>query len=147
MLNWYRSDFTTCDSDAYLVECWPIEADEADRLRCVMAVPMLETDVTGDCWPRVGLFFQGWNPLPTAASASGGGDLFDNLLHWAANIANGVPRSDGWSWKLKYLKPSIQKIGWGLFYYYNWAIDKVDISNKNEFKFYQDMYHLNKINL
>lgn len=28
-----------------------------------------------------GLFFQGWNPFPTAASANGGGDLLLNLLH------------------------------------------------------------------
>lgn len=48
----------------------------------------------GDCGPDddcCGLFFQGWNPFPTAASASGGGDLLDNLLHCAASIANGVP--------------------------------------------------------
>jgi hypothetical protein len=44
-----------------------------------------------------GLFFHGWNPLPTAASARGGGDLLDSLLHCAASIASGVPRSPGWS--------------------------------------------------
>ena len=46
-----------------------------------------------------GDFFQGWNPLPTAASASGGGDLVESLLHWAASIASGVPRNPGWSCK------------------------------------------------
>lgn len=44
---------------------------------------------------ELGLFFQGWKPLPTAASASGGGDLFDNLLHCAASMASGVPRRLG----------------------------------------------------
>ena len=44
-----------------------------------------------------GLFFHGWKPLPTAASASGGGDLLDSLLHCAASIASGVPRRPGWS--------------------------------------------------
>lgn len=44
-----------------------------------------------------GDFFQGWNPLPTAASASGGGDLLESLLHCAASIANGVPRRLGCS--------------------------------------------------
>lgn len=44
---------------------------------------------------ELGLFFQGWKPLPTAASASGGGDLFDSLLHWAASMASGVPRRLG----------------------------------------------------
>lgn len=47
--------------------------------------------------PPDGLFFHGWKPLPTAASASGGGDLLDNLLHWAASMANGVPRRLGCS--------------------------------------------------
>lgn len=28
-----------------------------------------------------GLFFQGWKPFPTAASARGGGDLLLSLLH------------------------------------------------------------------
>ena len=46
-----------------------------------------------------GLFFQGWKPLPTAASARGGGDLEVSLLHWAASMARGVvrgePRSEG----------------------------------------------------
>lgn len=69
--------------------------------RWVAAVPMcvIFPDV-GECWPTAafGLFFHGWNPLPTAASANGGGDLFDNLLHWAANIANGVLRKPGCSW-------------------------------------------------
>ena len=37
------------------------------------------------------LFFQGWNPFPTAASARGGGLLLLILLHCAANIARGVP--------------------------------------------------------
>lgn len=42
-------------------------------------------------------FFQGWNPLPTAASASGGGLIELSLLHCAASIARGVPRSPGCS--------------------------------------------------
>lgn len=45
----------------------------------------------------VGDFFQGWKPLPTAASASGGGDFEESLLHWAASIASGVPRRLGCS--------------------------------------------------
>jgi len=40
--------------------------------------------------PPVLLCFQGWNPLPTAASAKGGGVLLANLLHWAASMARGV---------------------------------------------------------
>jgi hypothetical protein len=39
--------------------------------------------------PSLLFFFQGWKPLPTAASARGGGDLLDSLLHCAASIANG----------------------------------------------------------
>uniref|UniRef100_A0A182IXG4 Uncharacterized protein n=1 Tax=Anopheles atroparvus TaxID=41427 RepID=A0A182IXG4_ANOAO len=43
----------------------------------------------GECGPdEMGLFFHGWKPLPTAASASGGGDLLDSLLHCAASIAS-----------------------------------------------------------
>lgn len=56
----------------------------------------------GDCGPDddcCGLFFHGWKPFPTAASANGGGDLFDNLLHWAASMASGVPFKPGCSWK------------------------------------------------
>lgn len=49
-----------------------------------------------DWW---GLFFHGWKPFPTAASANGGGDLLDNLLHWAASMASGVPFKVGCSWK------------------------------------------------
>lgn len=48
-----------------------------------------------------GLFFHGWNPLPTAASAKGGGDLLESLLHCAASMARGVPRRLGWSWNKK----------------------------------------------
>lgn len=85
----------------------PLELDE-------LAAEMAQ----GECWPtlllplrldappppgalllpaagELGLFFQGWKPLPTAASASGGGDLFDSLLHWAASMASGVPRRLG----------------------------------------------------
>ncbi len=40
-------------------------------------------------------FFQGENPLPTVASARGGGDLLRSLLHWAASIDNGVPAAMG----------------------------------------------------
>lgn len=51
--------------------------------RCVAAEPIFVILPVGECWPTaaLGLFFHGWNPLPTAASANGGGDLFDNLLH------------------------------------------------------------------
>lgn len=69
----------------------------------------------GECWPallpppppppepllpaagELGLFFHGWKPLPTAASAKGGGDLLESLLHWAASMARGVPLKLGWS--------------------------------------------------
>jgi hypothetical protein len=54
-----------------------------------------------------GLFFHGWNPLPTAASARGGGDLLDSLLHCAASIASGVPRSPGWSCNTHASLPSL----------------------------------------
>jgi hypothetical protein len=60
--------------------------------RCVV-LTVVPAFVLLDC----GLFFHGWKPLPTAASASGGGDLLDSLLHWAASIASGVPRRPGWS--------------------------------------------------
>lgn len=53
---------------------------------CELAIPAeLTADdmAQGEDWPIgvVGLFFHGWNPLPTAASAKGGGDLLDSLLH------------------------------------------------------------------
>lgn len=51
--------------------------------------------------PIAGDFFQGWKPLPTAASAKGGGLFELSLLHWAASIARGVPRSPGCSYKVK----------------------------------------------
>lgn len=69
-----------------------------DKFRCE-SIELTLFNV-GECCPIVGeagLFFHGWNPLPIAASANGGGDLFDNLLHWAASIANGVPRIFEWS--------------------------------------------------
>lgn len=69
-----------------------------DKFRCE-SIELTLFNV-GECSPidgEAGLFFQGWNPLPIAASANGGGDLFDNLLHWAASIANGVPRMFEWS--------------------------------------------------
>lgn len=94
------------------------EADEADDVESALCVDcitllllLLGTDVwiplppcepeLGECGPdeMVGLFFHGWKPLPTAASASGGGDLLESLLHWAASMASGVPRRPGWSWK------------------------------------------------
>lgn len=94
------------------------EADEADDVESALCVDcitlllllLLGTDdvwidpcepALGECGPdeTVGLFFHGWKPLPTAASASGGGDLLDSLLHWAASMASGVPRRPGWSWK------------------------------------------------
>lgn len=46
-----------------------------------LPLPPDEPSEFGECGPLDGDFFQGWNPLPTAASASGGGDLLDNLLH------------------------------------------------------------------
>jgi hypothetical protein len=52
-------------------------------------------------------FFHGWNPLPTAASASGGGLFDDNLLHWAANMAKGVPLNPGCSCNNQQVKHSI----------------------------------------
>lgn len=89
---------------------------DVDSVRCVelvddellvdeMPIPA-ETMGLGDCgqpppppelFDDEGLFFHGWNPFPTAASANGGGDLLDSLLHCAANIANGVPRRLGCS--------------------------------------------------
>jgi len=66
------------------------EGIREDRCVVLTVVPAL---VLLDC----GLFFHGWKPLPTAASASGGGDLLDSLLHCAASIARGVPRRPGWS--------------------------------------------------
>ena len=48
--------------------------------------------------PALPLFFHGWNPLPTAASANGGGLFDDNLLHCAASMASGVPRRPGCSY-------------------------------------------------
>ena len=56
---------------------------------------LLDTETGAGCDPAV--FFHGWKPLPTAASASGGGLLDDNLLHCAANMANGVPLRPGCS--------------------------------------------------
>lgn len=92
------------------------EADDVERALCVDCITLLlllllllGTDVCtaelapsdeefGECGPdEIGLFFHGWNPLPTAASARGGGDLLDSLLHWAASMASGVPRRPGWS--------------------------------------------------
>lgn len=56
-------------------ECWPVEAfefvDPAELLLLLFVCDVGE----------VGLFFHGWKPLPTAASAKGGGDLLLNLLH------------------------------------------------------------------
>lgn len=86
-----------------LEDCPPLDPLELDELAAEMA--------QGECWPallppppppppeepldpaagELGLFFHGWKPLPTAASASGGGDLLDSLLHWAASMASGVP--------------------------------------------------------
>lgn len=77
---------------------FPIEPVVA-KFRCI-SIGFIAFSV-GECWPIVGddgLFFHGWKPLPIAASANGGGDLFDNLLHCAASIANGVLRSCEWSW-------------------------------------------------
>lgn len=43
----------------------------------VAVVPLLEVLL----FPPPPDFFQGWNPLPTAASANGGGLFEDSLLH------------------------------------------------------------------
>lgn len=83
----------------YLGVIFPMVPVVDDKFRCE-SIELTLFNV-GECCPIVGeagLFFHGWNPLPIAASANGGGDLFDNLLHWAANIANGVPRICDWSW-------------------------------------------------
>lgn len=57
-------------------ECWPTEVLELVEPLLVLLLLLL-------AWEEgeVGLFFQGWKPLPTAASAKGGGDLLLNLLH------------------------------------------------------------------
>jgi hypothetical protein len=62
-------------------------------LRCGGSPELVfEFTLFGECGPdEIGLFFHGWKPLPTAASANGGGDLLDSLLHCAANMASGVP--------------------------------------------------------
>lgn len=78
----------------YLAVKFPIEPVVAQdtRLRCCSCELMLPPK-GGECSPSGGddvFFFHGWNPLPIAASANGGGDLFDNLLHCAASIASGV---------------------------------------------------------
>lgn len=76
---------------SYLGVRFPMAPLVTQAIRCASA-PMCPS--VGECWPSVGdagLFFHGWKPFPMAASANGGGDLFDNLLHWAANIASGVP--------------------------------------------------------
>lgn len=65
----------------YLGVMFPI-VPVVDRFRCE-SIELTLFNV-GECCPIVGeagLFFQGWNPLPIAASANGGGDLLDNLLH------------------------------------------------------------------
>lgn len=74
-----------------------VAPDEADDL-WGGSEPDEEEETPGEGAP-CGLFFHGWKPLPTAASASGGGDLFDSLLHCAASMARGVPRRLGCSWK------------------------------------------------
>jgi len=95
-------------AERLLEDCPPLDPLELDELAAEMA--------QGECWPallpppfpppdeplepaagELGLFFHGWKPLPTAASAKGGGDLFESLLHWAANMARGVPLKLGWS--------------------------------------------------
>ena len=56
-------------------ECWPVDAFE-------LVEPVELLLLLFDCEVgEVGLFFQGWKPLPTAASAKGGGDLLLSLLH------------------------------------------------------------------
>ena len=80
------------DDVAAVVVVDDVEDDE-DVLVCCWWLPLpccMDPD-SGLAWP----FFQGWNPLPTAASASGGGDMLLSLLHCAASIARGVPRRPG----------------------------------------------------
>ena len=69
-------------------------------LDCMERGDAREPDTRGDVrWkPETGVvegttpaFFQGRKPLPTVASARGGGDLLVILLHWAASMARGVP--------------------------------------------------------
>ena len=73
-------------------------AEETDRAPLVaLLVVVVDVLLAVDDAELVEDFFHGWNPLPTAASASGGGLLEESLLHWAANIANGVPRNPGCS--------------------------------------------------
>ena len=69
-------------------------------LDCIESGVVSEPDTRGDVrWkPETGVedgmppdFFQGRKPLPTVASARGGGDLLVILLHWAASMARGVP--------------------------------------------------------
>lgn len=52
-----------------------------DKCRCDSMLMLFNVGEWCPIVGEAGLFFHGWNPLPIAASANGGGDLFDNLLH------------------------------------------------------------------
>jgi hypothetical protein len=81
------------DDVAAVVVVDDVEDDEDVLVCCWWLLPLpccMDPD-SGLAWP----FFHGWNPLPTAASASGGGDMLLSLLHCAASIARGVPRRPG----------------------------------------------------
>lgn len=82
---------------AHLAVKFPMEpvVTQDTRLRCCCccSFELILQPNGGECSPSGGddvFFFHGWNPFPIAASANGGGDLFDNLLHWAASMASGV---------------------------------------------------------
>uniref|UniRef100_A0A182Q891 Uncharacterized protein n=1 Tax=Anopheles farauti TaxID=69004 RepID=A0A182Q891_9DIPT len=77
----------------------------------------------GECGPdEIGLFFHGWKPLPTAASASGGGDLLDNkvkaehdnrdsmLALKAAGLPSQPPGAIGWDNKLGVHPPPVDDL-------------------------------------
>lgn len=89
----------------HLAVKFPIEPVVAQdtRFRCC-SCELILLPKGGECSPSGGedvFFFHGWNPFPIAASANGGGDLFDNLLHCAASMANGVLLTFECSCKLK----------------------------------------------
>lgn len=88
-----------------LCDCWPYwfwplvtADDETGRLAELLVVVVDDDVVLGvDDVVDDDAFFHGWKPLPTAASANGGGLFDESLLHWAASMASGVPRSPGCS--------------------------------------------------
>lgn len=44
---------------SYLVVRFPIDDELDAKLRCVIAVPVFEIGIVGECCPSVGLFFHG----------------------------------------------------------------------------------------